>query len=304
MLSYLKGLGSKKMRIFDVTPPSPMADRQGIAMVTIVNNVERYIDEWLDFHRAAGARYFFIYDNGCTDDTCGRIRRSVHSHVVTITPWRMQGKDPVTGRRISQQVSAYAHAITTFGQNFQRMAFIDIDEFLVPDLGLDLMAALTGYGDYSNISLPWHMFGHNGHSLAPEGWVTRNFTSRAPVPYALKSDLLRFKCVVDPCRISGVGVHSFETVDMRDQTANAAGFVAKNSQRKRPDFFTSSSLQLNHYYLLSKTELEQKLDRGPINFGNRKDYRNRVIQKIAEIEANPVEDHKAVAYFNQRSSGN
>lgn len=279
-----------------------MPDRQGIAIVSIVKNVERYIDEWIDFHRAAGTRHFFIYDNGSTDETYERILRSMHSRAVTITPWRMQGIDPPTGRRLSQQVSAYAHAITTFGQDFQRMAFIDIDEFLVPDLGLDLITALNLYGDYSNISLPWHMFGHNDHSSPPEGRVTRNFTCRAPVPYAPGSDLLRFKCIVDPCRVSGVGVHSFETVDMKDRSANIHGVVAKNSHRKRLDFFSSSPLQLNHYYLLSKNELKEKLDRGPINFGSRDDYRKRVIQKIAEIEANPVEDRKAVEYFNQFTS--
>lgn len=302
MLSMTKAVFSKKIRTFGVTPPSPQAECRGIAIVAIIKNVATYIEEWLEFHRVAGARHFFVYDNGCTDDTRGRIRQSRHADRVTITPWRMQGIDPTTQRRISQQVGAYAHAVTTYGDSFERMAFIDIDEFLVPDPGMTLMEALTAHGDHSNISLPWHMFGHDGKDVAPAGWVIRNFTSRAPVPYAPKSDLLRFKCVVDPCRVNGVGVHSFETVDMGVQTANVAGAVTSNSKRKKPNFFVSNPLQLNHYYLLSKAELEDKLNRGPVNFGTSDNYRKRVIKKVAEIEKDPVEDRKAVAYFDQATS--
>ncbi|MEO1952187.1 glycosyltransferase family 92 protein [Thioclava sp.] len=299
---FIKAIGSKKMRLFGITAPPAAEGREGLALVAIVKNVGDYILEWLEFHTAAGARHVFLYDNGCTDDTLARIAASPFAASVTVIPWRMAGYDPATQRRISQQVGAYAHAVTTFGTDFERMAFIDIDEFLVPDPGLTLMEAITQHGDHSNISLPWHMFGHAGHETRPDGWVTRAFTDRAPVPYARDSDLLRFKCIVDPSRVSAVGVHSFETVDMGDRTANAAGQVVSNRARKQAAFFTSSPLQLNHYYLLSKAELETKLARGPINFGGAEGYRKRVLEKVAEIERAPVEDRKAVTYYDALSA--
>lgn len=301
VLGYIKAVGSKKIRMLGVSPPPASATRSGVALVVIVKNVGDYILEWLEFHQRAGAAHVFLYDNGCTDDTLEKLAGSRFATMVTVTPWRMAGFDPATGRRISQQVGAYAHAVSTFGADFARMAFIDIDEFLVPDPGLSLMEAVTLHGEHSNISLPWHMFGHAGHETRPNDWVTRAFTARAPVPYSRDSNLLRFKCIVDPARVSAVGVHSFETTDMGDCTANVAGKVASNHSRKHAEFFTSSPLQLNHYYLLSKAELEVKLARGPINFGGAEAYRKRVLEKVAEIEDAPVEDRKAVVYYENHA---
>lgn len=297
MFGFLGTLRSKKIRLLGITGPPASPSRKGIALVIIVKNVADYILEWIEFHAVAGARHIYLYDNGCSDDTLAKIAVSPFAPMVTAIPWRFAGHDQATGRRISQQVAAYAHAATTFGGDFERMGFIDIDEFLVPDQGLNLMEALTLNGNHSNISLPWHMFGHNGHISRPEGRVTDNYTARAPVPYARNSDLLRFKCIIDPCRASAIGVHSFETTDMGDRTANVAGVVMSNRSRKQAEFFTSSPLQLNHYYLLSKAEMNIKLNRGPINFADSASYRKRVLDKVDEIERAPVEDDKATAYL-------
>ncbi|WP_175566866.1 glycosyltransferase family 92 protein [Rhodovulum sp. ES.010] len=252
-----------------------------------------YLAEWLDFHVAAGVERFFIYENGSTDATPAMLASGSHAGRITVIPWKLGARDAGTGRVFSQQVTAYAHAITTFGRLVERMAFIDIDEFLVPRGDRTLMEELHAIGPVANISLPWMMFGHGGHAVQPEGGVVANYTRRAATPYGRGSSLLRFKCIVDPCDVTGVGVHAFATRSMGERSANTRGEVALNRDRKRPDFFSDARIQLNHYYCLSEEELHRKCSRGPVNFASDASYGRRVRRKVAEIERATVEDRAA-----------
>lgn len=297
-LTRLIALGSRKVRQIAVAPPAPRPGRSGLAVVAIVKDVAPYLGEWLAFHVAAGVERFFVYENGSTDATPVMLATGPHAARITVVPWRLGAWDADTGRVFSQQVTAYAHAVTTFGGEVERMAFIDIDEFLVPTAGRPLLDEVRAIG-MPNISLPWLMFGHNGHRTAPAGGVVANFTSRAVTPYGRGSELLRFKCIVDPCEVTRVGVHEFATRAMGAQTANTRGEVAGNAARKAAGFFATERIQLNHYYCLSEEELARKCDRGPINFGTRARYGGRVNRKVAEIERATVEDRAAVAFAAQ-----
>ena len=114
-----------------------------------------------------------------------------------------------------------------------------------------------------NISLPWHMFGRSGHATAPEGGLVRNYLMRAADPMSDIRGVRQFKCIVDPCHLTEVGVHSF-AIDGRDR------------HRQRPrrggrrwtgggcrSFYSADHLQLNHYYTRSEAELAAKVGRGP-----------------------------------------
>ena len=292
----IKALGSRKIRDFSVSPPMPDHDRKGLAIVCIVRNAAKEIVEWIEFHRRAGVVQFIIYDNGSEDDLEVVLRPYLEARLARMLPWRLSGADADTGRRITAQVAAYAHAITTFGARFERFAFIDVDEFLVPTSAPTLMEAIARAGNPSNMSLPWHMFGHSGHDTRPQGGVVANFTQRAVLPYARPDLLLRHKCIVDPCLVTMVSVHHFHTKDLGDRTANAVGKIVPHSERKHPAFFTSEGIQLNHYYCLSRADLQSKIDRGPVNFATASAYRERVMSKVHEIERSTESDLRALQF--------
>lgn len=293
----IKALGSSKIRDFAVNPPAPADDRKGLAIVCILRNAARDVTEWIDFHLRAGVSHVFIYDNASTDGLAATLAPFRDSGIVTLLPWNLAGQDADTGRRITAQVSAYAHAITTFGAHFDRFAFIDVDEFMVPKSAPTLMEAIAKAASPSNMSLPWHMYGHSGHDTRPAGGVVRNFTARAVLPYARPDLLLRFKCIVDPCRVTMVSVHYFRTSDLGDRTANALGRIVPHRARKGADFFTSEGIQLNHYHCMSKADLQAKLARGAVNFASAESYRQRVLSTVAEIERATEPDLAAVDFL-------
>jgi len=287
----------------NIRPPVPAGDRHGLAIVLIVKDEEKYLPDWLSFHAAAGARHIFIYDNGSTDKTA-EIARDFGGCETTVIPWVFSADIVKPAVLLHQQVVSYCHAVSTFGAQFRWMTFIDIDEYLVPKAGISFGDTLHSLDAFTNISLPWVMFGHNGHDIAPEEPLPFAYTARAG---EISRPLLNFKCIVDPCDVTQVSVHKFQTRKMGTASVNTLGKIASDYKKRRePDFFTTDGLQLNHYYLMSREELQRKLHRGGVS-GVENDRRiAAVTEKAAMIEAAPVKDTAAPDFLLRvgRGSGN
>mgnify|MGYP001796145605 CR=1 FL=1 len=274
-----------------IKPPKPATERAPLALVLIARNEAARIGDWLAFHALAGVSHVFLYDNGSTDDTVA-IAGRFSGCPVTIIPWQLNTAEAKTGMIIPRQIMAYAHAICTFGAGFERMGFIDTDEFLVPVKATTLPEALADL-PHLNVSLPWAMFGHNGHDTPPDDAYPFAFTQRAA---RSEGPLLNFKCIVDPCAVTQVSTHKFETAQGKDVSANTRGQTARNAARQGA-FVTHEVIQLNHYYLMSRQELQQKLN-GPAVSGSAQEQRAAAVMRKAElIEASPVKDTAAVDFL-------
>jgi hypothetical protein len=289
---------SKQIRI---NPPEPRADRKGMAVVTMLKDEETYVDEWLLFHRSVGVSHFFIYDNGSTDRTESIVRARLSPDELTLLPWAGRMVDMSAGAQLNNQVVASAHAILNFGSAFKWMAFIDVDEFLLPKTGSTVEEALGQAGGFPNISLPWHMFGTSGHMTRPQGGVLNNFTKRAAQPISGRKNATNFKCIIDPCEVTEVSVHHFETRQYGDRTCNDAGVVFSRRDRKTPSFYSSKNLQLNHYYTKSTEEFEEKIRRGPVSPAARDDHQHRLRTALDSIEAEVVEDRQIIDFAAQKN---
>ena len=285
-----------KISKIGIRPPTAETGRDGVAIALIVRNEARHIGEWARFHHAAGVRHFLVYDNGCADATLPILRETLPAGALTIVPWNQVFSDARMGREIHNQVLAYAHAASNFGGAFRWMAFIDVDEFLVPKRAATLPEALAHLGEARNLSLPWHMFGRNGHATPPEGGMMRNFTRRAADPMSDRRGVRAFKCVVDPCHLTALRVHSMET-DGSDATCNDRGEVARGAERDKPGFYSAEHVQLNHYYARSEQELAEKIGRGPNLVAKSPEYARKVRRTVEAIEAEEVEDRAALDYL-------
>lgn len=290
----LPGLGN--ISKIGITPPRPAASRAGLAIVLIVKNEARHIGEWADFHARAGARRFIVYDNGCTDATLPILRETLPAESCTILPWRQVFSDARMGREIHNQVLAYAHAASNFGGDHRWMAFIDVDEFLIPKRTGSLPEALAHLEHCRNLSLPWHMFGRSGHDTPPEGGVLRNYLRRAADPMSDVRGVRAFKCIVDPCHLTALRVHAMET-DGSARTCNDRGEEVAPRDREWPGFYSADHIQLNHYYTRSEQELAEKIGRGPNLVGKVPEYARKVRRTVANIERDEIEDRAALDYL-------
>lgn len=287
-----KLLSRAKISKLGVNAPTPRPARHGVALAAIVRDEARFIGEWARFHHAVGVRHFLVYDDASSDDTLAELRAALPPEALTVIPWAQRLSDIRLHREIHNQVLAYAHAAGNFGGDFRWMAFVDVDEFLVPTGADTLDAALAGLGDIPNLSLPWHMFGFSGHETTPEGGVLENYRMRVRDPMSDAPGIRAFKMLVDPCRVTALRVHSMET-DGNQKTWNDAGQCADFKSREKPEFYSTAAVQLNHYYTRSKADLEAKIARGPNLVAKREAYRRKVMRTVNNIEADTVEDTRA-----------
>ena len=274
-----------------IQPPDPAPNRASLCLVLIARNEAPRIRDWLAFHAIAGATHVILYDNGSTDETVA-IAQAFGGLDITIVPWRLEASEVKSGMRLHQQVLAYAHAIGTFGGQFIRMAFIDTDEYLVPRNAPTLPEALEAL-PHPNISLPWTMFGYGGHVEPPTDAVPFAFQQRA---HKSEGALLNFKCIVDPCEVTTVNPHRFETRTEKDRTSNTRGDVATNKQRSG-QFVCHDVIQLNHYYLLSEQEMQAKISGPAISGAAHAQRKEAILRKAKLIEANPIQDTSAIAFL-------
>lgn len=287
-----KLLSRAKISKLGLRTPQPAPGRHGVAIAAIVRNEARYIEEWARFHHAVGVRHFVIYDDASTDATRDILRDVLAPEALTIIPWAQRLSDIRLGREIHNQVLSYAHAAGNFGSEFRWMAFVDVDEFLVPTASDSLVQSLEPLGDIPNVSLPWHMFGFSGHETAPDGGVLANYLMRVRDPMSDAPGIRAFKMLVDPCRLTALRVHSMES-DASSETWNDAGVKATLEAREKPGFYSTQAVQLNHYYTRSKADLEAKIARGPNLVAKTDQYRRKVMRTVNSIEAETVEDLRA-----------
>ena len=282
-----------------IEPPAPRPDRAGVAIAVCVKNEAAYIAEWACFHRAVGVKHFIVYDNGSTDETCSVLASTLDASELTIVPWAGRVAAAKTGQPIDGQVVAFAHAILNFGGRFRRMAFIDVDEFLLPMTGKTIEEALAATGDFPNVSLPWHMFGTSGHKQKPAGGILTNYTRRAAKPIGGGEPASNFKCIVDPCEVTEVAVHHFTTRHFGDLTCNDVGQRADRRGRKQQGFYSNKALQLNHYYSKSEEEMLAKMARGWTYAASAARVEDKMRTTMRIIQENEVEDLAMVNFLSE-----
>lgn len=297
MLGFLNRLST--LSRVSMVPAGASAERHGIAIVAIVKNESRYICEWAEFHHKAGVRHFYIYDNGSSDNTEEILQQSLPQEALSIIPWSQTlGDARYKNSTIHNQVLAYAHAASNFGCEYRWMAFIDVDEFMVPKREASLTDALDKLLHCKNISLPWHMYGTSGHKTDPGGSVLKNYRFRYDNPINGEARLRNFKCIVDPCSLTSVRVHSMQT-DGQWVTSNDQGQTSAVKQRFDADFYSADEIQLNHYYTRSEDEFMAKINKGHIVKNRSSRYAEKLPKVLQIIDLHRVKDTCALDYLDR-----
>jgi O-antigen biosynthesis protein len=205
--------------------------------------------EWIAYHLLVGFDHIVLFDNGSQDGGPQLIQNSLFASCVTIIDW--SEKHGLFG-----QLSAYSHFCKHLAKSFEWVAFIDIDEFIVPLNDNSIKSALPQYDGFSGILVQWLSFGPSGHDKRPPGLVIENYCSRLPEAHGrcrwVKS-LLR----TGDIKGVGDGPHVF----------HVTGRLCNTRRETVPPFaqFPQSFhdvLVINHYFTKSREDWSAKLRRG------------------------------------------
>lgn len=233
-----------------------------VALVCIAKNEELYIQEWIDYNKKLGFDDIFIYQND----------------------WRWSGENDNVFKLefdgLNKQREAYNHFIKHNTNNFDWVAFFDVDEFLVLKKHDNIKSFLSDYEEFPAVGINWVLFGDNGHKTVNGDYnVVKRFTKRQ------KDVNLHVKCIVKLTPTTHMSVHnpSSEWVDTHKRQ-NRGSFT---------QIHTDDIAQINHYFCKTQEEFQLKCDRGRADMFDTK----RNISEFEPHNTNDIEDLTAYNFF-------
>ncbi len=222
--------------------------RFDVCVMAILKDEAPNMEEWLCHHMAIGVDHFFLYDNGSTDELHEVLKPYADHGVVTTVYFPMRGL----------QRDANNHVVRFFGDTTEWIAYVDIDEFLVPENDESISDVMARYPEAEQVLVSRKEFCYSGHRTPVEGLVTEAYREYSEqVPRMGTSEVLA-KPIIRPRGTARVGIHNAVTVQGR--TVNTAG-VPTSEEATVIEVPSYANLQMNHYFTKSRQEFEAKRTR-------------------------------------------
>lgn len=215
--------------------------------------------EWLWYHLGLGFEHAVLYDNGSRLPVADTLAGEVRAGLVTVLPFPQQQ---------SPQLSAYFHALGQWAQRCRWLAFLDIDEFLVPlapqpDGAVpDVRELLEPYEPFAGLVAHWLTMSSAGHAARPPGGVLRNYCQALGVENHYKSLIWPAKA------LRPLSPHHFAFADGA-YAVNEDGFPVT----EHVSYPTARLWRVNHYFYKSREDFASKIARGlatPLRSGPRR----------------------------------
>ncbi len=215
-----------------------------LSLCLIAKDEDEYLQEWIDYHILIGVDRFYIYDNESKNPIRELLKDYIH------LGWAIVHE--IQGTAV--QINAYQHCIENYGKNTQWMGFIDADEFIVLNDGIDLKNFLSGVEKYGGLALSSVFFGPGHHVRHPVGGQIINYQMRPPLTV---EDNQFVKCIVQPDKVTFANSPHTYYFQYPYFCVNSQGF--RVDEQKFPVCF--ETIQLNHYFTRSAEHINKKLNR-------------------------------------------
>lgn len=243
-----------------------------VALVCIAKNEEKYIEEWIQYHLYLGFDHIFIYENDW--------RSRINSPLITTIEFDGVG----------MQENAYNNFLEYYNNDYDWVAFFDVDEFLVLKKHRDVKSFLKEYLDYNGVAINWHLFGDNNLKEPTNDYsVLKRFTKRK------KGIDKHVKCIVKTNLNAKYAVHNFSKLPVVDtKKNNIVGPFNKHG--------SDEIAQINHYFTKTFKEWQNKKNRGRAPSKKNDEPFFRTDKDFYAHNFNEVEDLHALNFFLKKST--
>jgi Glycosyl transferase family 2 len=223
------------------------------AICVVVKNEAANILEWIAFHHLIGFDTIFAFDDHSGDGTKQRIRDAGAVLDVRLSDWDQAGK--------SRQPLIYERLCRRHSREFDWIAFVDADEFIVPEQDDSIATLLSRHPATSALAIPWLMFGSSGHVAKPSGLTIEAFQRRSATEFEPNRQV---KSIVRPLRIiRGINPHFFDMEgDYHLPDGSPAQWTVPGILDVMPDSLT---WRIHHYFTRSRAHWQDRLQRGQLD---------------------------------------
>lgn len=233
-----------------------------LAVCAIAKNEGPYFREWIEWHLKQGVEKFYIYDNESTDCTKEVLAPYIKSGVVEYTYF--------PGYR--RQLAAYDNCLDKHRLAARWIAFIDLDEFIVPIQDKTIPVFLSRFEEFPAVEINWLIYGSGGAKTKSPGTMMERFKCHSRPNHRLNRHV---KSIVDPRRVfTMIGCH--EAARISGYAADSHGNLIKRHFREREP--QQDVIRINHYAVRSYEEFLEKQARGRAS-GTQKTLRSEYFDK-------------------------
>jgi glycosyltransferase involved in cell wall biosynthesis len=248
----------------------------------MVRDEERNILEWLAFQKAIGFDAVIFVNHKSTDATMAIANKAsafipMHFLEETRSPPKLQER-------------VYLEVCERFKDQFDWIAFIDSDEFIVNDAGLKIAALLEHCKNSAAIAVPWIFFGSSGLVNFNTGLVIEDFVRRSNYDFN-PNELI--KTIVRPERVKACPNSHCFVVDGPYTLPDGSVISSWKSEGRLKQFPAATQWRVNHYYTRSQAHWQQRMKRGQLG------EFVRTMQEFKAYDRNEVEDRTATKYAGE-----
>ena len=288
LYAIYEGVWGKYAVARKITKERASTYRHEIAMVSISKNEAPYIKEWIEFHKLVGFTKFYFYDNESEDNTVDILKPYINSGLVEYTLIKGKGR----------QLDAYNDAIAKHKNECRWMAFLDMDEYLMPTKPFEKVYNVVselirkaGKGA-AGIGVNWCIYGSAHLEKKPKGLIIENFIYRGKSGTETHWGNFHIKTICNPRLVKNY-------ISPHYPIYKLGGYNINDSDGKRLwGWFCHDvkwqNLRINHYYCKSKEQYIQKISRG---FGDRVGEYD--MKQFNDYDLNDVKDESMLVYADK-----
>ena len=217
-----------------------------LAVCAIAKNEGPYFKEWIEWHQKQGVEKFYVYDNESTDCTKEVLAPFIESGLVEYIYF--------PGYR--RQLAAYDDCLEKYRFDARWIAFIDLDELIVPVKDKSIPDFLKRFEGFPAVEINWLIYGSGGAKKKSPGTMMERFKFHSVSTHYLNRHV---KSIVDTRRVFNlIGCH--EAARISGYAADSHGNPIKKHFREREP--QQDVIRINHYAVRSYEEFLEKQTRG------------------------------------------
>jgi hypothetical protein len=222
-----------------------------LAACCIFKDELRYLREWIEYHRLVGVERFYMVSN---DDSPEPTRALLNPYIENgeVIFFSRPG-----GPFVTLQTTIYLDVLVAAIGHVRWLAFLDVDEFLLPVEADNVPQVLASYEQHAALAVNWACFGSSGLREAPQ-------LQTAAYRMRLRDDHdenRAYKSIVDPARVIGTySPHQFLLAEP-GALVDEFGKTVTHPWRNENNPFFGTRIRLNHYRIRSAEEFAEKVVR-------------------------------------------
>ncbi|MDP5149749.1 glycosyltransferase family 2 protein [Rheinheimera baltica] len=223
-----------------------------LAVAAIFKNELPYIMEWVAYHQLIGVDRIIVADNVSDDGSSGLLEALSEAGIIERLHFPRLGDAP-------PQPLAYNAILKKYGSEFDLIAFIDADEFIMAESAdenpIDILKALyQQQPDLGAIALNWRVYGSSRQYYEGTGLVLERFSCCADEDFPINNHI---KSVVVPDKVAEMIVHyaQLKSGVYYTATGHKASFAQEDVSGKSLTVgVCHQKIILNHYITKSYRE--------------------------------------------------